>query len=42
MGPLLAFMFLWNMIGASVMLPALVAVLTPRAAEAEAMEPVPR
>ncbi|SFU38027.1 efflux RND transporter permease subunit [Pseudoduganella namucuonensis] len=32
MGLLLAFMFLWNMIGAIVMLPALVAILMPRAA----------
>jgi hypothetical protein len=32
MGLLLAFMFLWNMVGAIVMLPALVAILMPREA----------
>ena len=32
MGLLLAFMFLWNMVGAIVLLPALVGILTPRKA----------
>lgn len=34
MGLLLAFMFLWNMVGAIVMIPALVALLAPRCATA--------
>ena len=41
MGILLAFMFIWNMLGALVLLPALLRLLTPRAAWAAAIAEAP-
>lgn len=41
MGLLLTFMFLWNMVGAIVMIPALVSLLMPSVRRAAAAEPAP-
>jgi predicted RND superfamily exporter protein len=41
MGVLLAFMFLWNMLGAMVLLPALACFLLPAGATRKAVEPGP-
>lgn len=41
MGLLLTFMFLWNMIGAIVMIPALAALLVPATADSKE-QPAPR